>query len=130
MKKALLLSLLLSILIMPARGICQRPKLGEHITLGTVEVADRDYNGAFTTALQRALLQAVKDETFKILPSVLILKNKPIIRDEIWGNPAPYVLKYRILFMGMKGERYQVKVDAFVERDFLKKRLWELVSAR
>ena len=104
--------------------------LGEHVTVGNAEVVDTDYNGAFQAALQRALSQAVRDESFKILPSVLILKYRPIIRDEIWGNPAPYVLKYRVLFMGMKGDLYQVKIDAFVERDFLKQRLWELVSNR
>ena len=104
--------------------------LGEHVTVGVADVEDTDYNGAFQAALQRALSQAVKDESFKILPSVLILKYRAIIRDEIWSNPAPYVLKYRVLFMGMEGERYKVKVDAFVERDFLKRRLWELVSAR
>ncbi len=120
----------LPLLLVATQGICSKIDLGEHVTVGEAEVVDTDYNGAFQAALQRALIQAVKDESFKILPSVLILKYRPIIRDEIWSNPAPYVLKYRVLFMGMEGERYKVKIDAFVERDFLKRRLWGLVSAR
>jgi hypothetical protein len=104
--------------------------LGEHVTVGKAEVADSDYNGAFRAALQRAMIQAVRDESFKILPSVLILKYRPIIKDEIWNNPAPFVLKYRVLSMGMQGEQYLVKIDASIERDFLKRRLWELVSTR
>ncbi len=124
---AFLFALLMAI---PLQGLCGTIRLGEHVTLGKAQVIDTDYNGAFQAALQKALTQAVRDESFKILPSVLILKYRSIIRDEVWSNPAPYVLKYRVLFMGMKGEEYQVKIDAFVESDFLKQRLWELVSSR
>jgi hypothetical protein len=128
--RLVLASMLIPLFFMPLQGICNKVNLGEHIALGKANVIDSDYNGAFKAALQKALTQAVKDESFKILPSVLILKYRSIIKDEIWNNPAPYVLKYRVLFMGMQGEEYQVKIDAFVERDFLKQRLWQLVSNR